>query len=64
MSRKLAAELAQNLEYALTTGKTLYENDIRIGYTAISKIIEYEGNQSSYSLTSSSDSKFIKVSQS
>eukprot|EP00795_Rhopilema_esculentum_P002013 gene2013-17573_t len=60
MTKELAVDLAQSLEYALTTGKALYERDIRIGYDAISKIIEYEGRQEKYGLTSSSDGKFLK----
>ena len=61
MTKGLAVDLAQSLEYALTTGKALYERDIRIGYEAISKIIEYEGRQEKYGLTSSSNGKFLKV---
>ncbi len=61
MTKKLATELATSLEYALSTGKALYENDIRIGYNAISEIIEYEANHTRFDLISSSDGKFIKV---
>ena len=61
MTRAIAIKLASSLEYALTTVRTLYEKDIRIGYDAISKIVEYEGSQERYGLASSSDGKFIKV---
>ena len=61
MTKALAAGLAQSLEYALTTGKTPYERDVRIGYDGLSTIIEFEGRQKKFGLTSSTDGKFLKV---
>eukprot|EP00794_Sanderia_malayensis_P006157 gene6157-6864_t len=60
MTKTLAKELATSLEYALTTGKPLFENDIRISYTALSKIIEFEANQTQYNLISATDGKFVQ----
>ena len=61
MTKEVASSLAQSLEYALTTGKTPYERDIRIGYDGLSRIIEFEGRQKKFDLTSSTDGKFVQV---
>ena len=59
MSKLVAYQMAMSLEGAINSVRQLYGNDIRIGYSSLSELIAFEGNQSKENLVSSDDESFV-----